>query len=235
MATDYTQDANCQGAWLFNGSGTNDAVDSSQNSNDLHSVNGASQGSGFTDLVSASLQYWQRDDSGGEICTGLDGFSDFSLYIKFDADNVSGSKSLITKFHGGTSWSYRARLESGGSEIMIRISADGSVTGDFVRDAPTFNTGTEYLLAMTFDDTNNVGRIYRNGAELSVDTDGYVITVFDSDAEFKIGMDDGNWFDGKIYEVAVFDKVLSEAEGLDITTNGLVPAADVVLFRRRRM
>lgn len=132
-----------------------------------------------------------------------------------------GSDTLISKFKGGTTTSYRNRIILDGTQVQVFLY--GPPATDWVVEAFNFEIGVEYKLLWTFDATNDVARLYINGEEQTVDTPGYANTINDSDADFCIGIDDSNRFDGKIYEAAIFDRVLTPTEGADITVQGLKP------------
>jgi hypothetical protein len=221
-ATDYTSDANCQGAWLFETGSGETAVDSSQNSNDgtFLSADHPEWSSTVPDTYS-TYSVWRPDDD-TQINMGADtvfpATSDFTymLWLRTDADGINRvvinrttatNELLIVYLNNDDTVSCWIRDDDGAGLIQEKsastLSADDWVHVAFVRD-----------------ESANQVEIFWNGSSDATPADadwGQIspkLRFFEDETS-------GFAFPGYLDEVGYFDRLLTSTEINDIMDNGL--------------
>lgn len=229
---DYTQDANCQGAWYMNGATGATETDRSGNGNTLSDAGTIPSSStvptGYVgkskDFTSASAHALGRAD-GSLVGLDINGASakvSVVFWMKIDAIANGATLVPISKYATSTSqrqYTVRA-VATATSKFKITgvVSPDGTATGAVDSTKTDYDIATWYHIA--FVDNNTDLRIYVDGS-LNCTPVAYTSGLFNGNASFYIGRMEGTYYDGLIDEVAVFDRELSSAEVLDIYTNGI--------------
>jgi hypothetical protein len=241
--TNYCEDSNTIGCWVFNTSGT--VIDSSGNGND-----GTNNGATFTTGASCDVgncytfatdDYIDLTDL-GTFGSGIDTGST-TFYFSFHTTSTS-QESLIGTFNDGTNTGIQINLNTNSSD-----SADQDKVGIFLRDsAGTPNTnqagstadltnltdGNHHTLMIVFDegspdswtlyyDGTSQGLSYFQQDSLTTTQDfGYNLTLGARNVRGTIG----RYFNGVINEAAIFSRNFGSSDALDLHNNGLgVPAS----------
>jgi len=232
MAADYTQDANCKGAWFMTANGGNE-TDASVNGETLTETGGtiptsATVPSGYggtsRDFEAGDTEYLTHADGGSTDISGVNQAISYMGWFKFES--AAANYGLIVKADSNLDHrGYKIRFNSATGDVRVFISGDGtSTTQDSVISTSTdYGDGNWHHIAVVSNDTDI--RIYRNGV-LDCTPVAHDEGVFNNSAPFVVGSDWDvgaavNFFDGLITEVAVFDRALSAAEILEIYENGL--------------
>lgn len=223
-ATDYTQDANCMGAWFMNAEdaetdrsgegGTLSETGSAARSGDVRppGYNGYSR-------YFLSTGYLTHADGGATDISGADQPITVAAWINLDG--LSVDKHIMSHGNLTTSAGFAFYIESTDSTVRFRLSSDGSASV-VAYSAATVSIGTWAHVAAVYNDTDI--RIYVNGA---LSTNGsynpltYSSGVFNNNYVFGIGVCGSNYFTGYIDEAIVFNRALSAAEILELYETGI--------------
>jgi hypothetical protein len=236
MATDYTSDANCQGAWLFNddltdesGEGNtltaNDASDYTTDRPSGHSTGKSLHSDGSND-------YWYRANA--DLSANFPGKvqkEDFSIsvWIKHD-DNQSANEAIMSINVYGT-WAFNMWWVSGWDNVNVRIyDSDGHDDINTIDDITDKLGWRHYVLSFDGSATTLTYWITEDGEAFGNVADGLTAEFTNVDNvradqvtnPFCIASEDGDWiFDGYIYQPAIFDRTLSAVEAEEIYTYGI--------------
>lgn len=240
-AVDYTQDANCQGAFLMEdglSANSDDETDEAKG-NTLTETGGDIPNDADKKFGDWSRDF-ERDDSeylahANGLDTDINGADQpisIVYFIKREADS-SRAEYIVAKYQtGGNNRQYGSLIQgdqSGDPHTFI-LSNDGSSTV-LCTGATEMVAGTWFHFAVVYNDTDI--RIYIDG---SLDSNGasnpktYSSGIANKGHEFRIGDRDSGATqtdykaDGLIDDVGVFDDELSSTEVNDIMDNGLQPA-----------
>lgn len=124
-------------------------------------------------------------------------------------DSNSGTQNVISK--GNTS-NYEWSLGANGSQVQALIwNSSGSVIAQATLSSG-FTTGSWQHFAFTLDLTKNTLTLYKNGAVVGTGTVSGTYTNGTSDLRFGERADGSNDYDGKIDEVRIYKRVLSNGE-----------------------
>lgn len=229
---DWTQDANCQGAWLFTeGSGTS-VADSSQNTN-TGNFKGAGEpawaamaGTNAPSYSSYMVTYDATDDY---INAGTDtslNFTtqDFSI-VSWVITGDNSIQGLIANRGQYGSDGYYFQLIGGELQLVIRTS--GANKTQLTNNTPVANDTWTHVVAIRTG-TQQLD-IFADGVECSYSTTADAANLITSARPYLIGQYAGpsttlGW-NGSIGEQAAFDKSLDSTDINDIMDNGLVQAA----------
>ena len=188
------------------------------------------------DLEADLRQYLSIDDVEQ---THLDGpeLTDFTFELWFKPESLSTQTTkfmcLVSKGIGGIDGdeSYWMMLQAGDDRLRMELSGNGKrgIPGyftDFITDpfltAPDLSKWIH--LAVTYDLASDTFTVYRNtvsiSAPLSTPSYGLDTTIFNSVEDFLIGALNGgsgfmNYFDGKLDEVRIWDRVRTAQEITD--------------------
>ncbi|MHC4498061.1 MAG: LamG-like jellyroll fold domain-containing protein [Planctomycetota bacterium] len=228
--TDYTLDDNMVSWWyLDESSGTR--YDGSSNNNDLTDNNTVTAYSTTNQSVKEGAAAASFDRTNSETLTitdasqtGLDITGNLTLVAWIRLASVAADRGIIAKTDGTSDKAYYLYLNAGPpAALRAKVSNDGSsqVT---VQGGTTLVTNTWYHVALVYNGTDL--RLYLNG---SLDENGalnplsYSSGINNSSTAFAIGSQSnlGEYFDGQIDEVAVFDRDLSADEIQEIYEKGL--------------
>jgi hypothetical protein len=235
MAYDWTQDAGCEGAWLFS-EGTGTTVDNAEGTT---SLDGAFKGAGEPAWASMTG-------------TGAPAYSSYMVDFDGTDDYVDcGTDSNVLAYnqslahvawinpdadHAGSILSKRDIIGGGGGNVDFRIMNDVSKSLRFRVQGNTsmlrqsvanaITTGQWNHVAVIWDGSTTAANIllYVNGSEVTYQTttDGSSLTINDL-GRIHIGNIHENLvhFNGKIGEVATFSSGIDSTDINDIMTNGL--------------
>jgi len=224
--TDYTSDANCQGAWFMNCSGNE--TDRSGNGNTLTETSGtiptsATVPSGYSgtsrdfELGDTECLLRTDGDSVGLDINGADAKVSVVAWVK--AEDIANASwySIACKW---TNQYYLGLVGTGSGTFKVAGGVVGGAGQKLVYSTGTaYAAGTWYHVAFVFNDVDL--RVYTNGSldcTPLADTNG----ISDNASSFYIGSSStGSPFDGLIDEVAVFDRELSSTEVAEIYTDGI--------------
>jgi len=154
-----------------------------------------------------------------------------SIELVFNADNTSGRQVLYEE--GGTTNAFSIYLQ--GSNIYINGRA-GGLWGPVTITAPVV-AGQSYHVGFTFDSASNIFRGYLNGVEIGnaftsgvfpSHTGAIGIGFMNNGSWFHDGAQagNGNYFQGRISDVAVYNSVLSAQDMINHA--GAVTGTNVV-------
>ena len=187
----------------------------SHGSNDLtdHNTVGSATGkkSNAADFTSANSEALYIADN-ADLSFGDE---DFTICGWVSLDSKSASRAIVGKWHfSGSSREYYLGYSSGPDRIAFFVSSDGtgntSVSADNLGSP---STSTWYFVAAYHDATaNEIGISVNAGA---IDTTAHTTGANDGSSEFNIGSYNnhaGNFQEGQLDEICLFDKVLSRAE-----------------------
>jgi hypothetical protein len=225
MPTDYTQDANCLGAWLFEeGTGT-DIDDASSNNN--HGT--LLTPDWYNTTTAGAWSSWALDFIPAN--TDVVSFGDLSIIDNLTAFTVIGFVKPDGTGAGGIFTKYDDNDNTGGKQILfwttsglvvITVSADGASDSGQEVSSATLSTSTWNSVAGAYDGTKLY--TYTNGTEHSTNYSSGIKAT--SAQPLNVGRraytGASQWyFDGKIDEFAFFNRKLSSTEINDIKDNGL--------------
>lgn len=253
FAVDYTQDANCVGAWFMNGPSAGWELDRSGNGHRLTAVctnvnllritssapldTGAFRHFNYA-AAAANMSYlWKNVDGSTLDIGGTSAKISIVAWINTDSISTFGSTgSIVSKYAAtGNKRQYMLATQStvAGSTMKFKaiLSHDGTNQTVLYSPDTTYADDTWYHLAVTSDDVNMI--LYVNGD--SVTSVEYTSGIKDTNATFQIcGFGTNYSYRGYVDDVAVFNDALTPAEVADIYANGLAGddgASDYPLYK----
>lgn len=213
------------GSWHFN----NDSyIDYSNNENDL-TAGGTPSANYLTgyddksmDFESSSSQYaYVEQNKGFPNSDMLDITGDFTFegWFNFESLPAEGDKMyLLSKGEYGVGHCYGWYLEndSGTYKLSTTLFFTSSSAYLMQKDFEP-STATWYHLAVTFDASEHSLQYYVNGWEYGNPLDTVITSIYDDNVYFYIGAKDINigesyFFDGKIDDLKIWDKVKTREE-----------------------
>jgi hypothetical protein len=233
LATNYTSDSSCQGAWIFGeGSGTT-VEDISQNNNNgtlyLSIFNSTNPPKAY---VSNFVSFY---DAFGNVSCGNDNSlnftsSNFTVVCWFKTAKLGTEQFLFSRGAYTVDGYY--------AEILTNKKVQFLITGDSgVRYAETnavvhaLNNDTWYHLACIRNGTQPL-QLFLNGTEVTYSTQHNGTDPMPTTKKFNIGAYSSIGYalnNGSIAEMAVFNRVLSPTEINDIMDNGLIGGATITV------
>jgi len=223
--TDYTADAHCMGAWYMNSA--NAETDRSGESADLTEDGDIPTNVTVPSGYSGTSRVWSTaeflyDEDGGS--TDISGTA-FSAVAWVRMTTAGANRVIIAKYNASSQRQYQLIYRSTEDALCGYIGYNNGDTACKAEGAATnVDDGNWHHVAMTFNGSTVTvyldGDVDSNGADNPVTCS----QTMNNEAErFCIGAYDGgtsNWI-GEIDEVAIFDKVLSEANIEEIITYGI--------------
>lgn len=238
--TDYTSNANCQGAWGMEDSGNESDLAGSE---DLTETSGTIPqdsdhvyGAYSRDFTRAETEYLTVADGGTTDISGANQAISIVAWVNPDT-NPSANMAVACKYSSDPNddKQYCLYLYDNGGNLSgsFGVSSDGAAWTE-AYGATTIPLDTWSHIAGVYNDTDI--RFYLNG---SVDTNGgnnpatYSSGISDEPSAFSVGTyvksgTDAN-FDGLIDDVAIFDDALTATEVSDIWKNGVYEGHALVL------
>jgi len=225
---DYTQDANCQGAWLLDESSENTCSGGEDACNEVGTNHGTILSSGAN--LSASGQFGTAYDfvggNGDFISFGTDISltGDFTLVAYVELDSTGLTYGIITRTEGHP-YHHNYYLNAHSSNYWEFGFYDS--TGSTWRNSTGGTTSTSYThVAGTWNNTTKDLILYVDGVDVT--TNNYASATPANSGTLVMGSSNGggdSFMNGSIDEVAIFDRVLSKTEIQDIRDNGLKGAS----------
>ncbi len=222
VGTDWCSDANNEGCWRFN-TASGQLTDESTNDNTATNTDAVNESCEMDECFAfnGSTAYLDTNYAVGTI-------TDFSWGARIRMDDTPGSEEAIMGVFDpdGT---YQALIQadfSSSATPNCRIrEADGSASACVVTATGDITTAAWHRVDCVFDKGTSL-KIYVDGVENNSQTtltncngtislEGQELYVGARNFTTKI------FFDGKIDEVSIFDRVLSDADVLDMYNNGL--------------
>jgi hypothetical protein len=99
------------------------------------------------------------------------------------------------------------------SRIRVSVIASNNVEQDYFIAGVTSNQRNKVALTFKKDEF----KVYHNGVLKDTDTSGDIPTGLDK-LNFSMTNNLSRWFEGKVHDTRVYDKVLTEAEAIKLTT-----------------
>jgi hypothetical protein len=131
------------------------------------------------------------------------------------ADSLTGSDGIISKRTSTeVAGNWTLRVDNNNPDRLEWMVWDGSGGSDSqLSNASSISTGAWIHVAMTFDDPTNMTRFYFNGTPDASGT-AVAIPLADNGEPIAIGWagQGSQYFDGRIDDVRIYDRVLSSAE-----------------------
>ena len=236
-ATDYTQDANCIGAWFMNESlAGDDEDDQSSNNADLVETSGdiptsSTVPDGYSgtsrDFEEADSEY--LDASGGSSLeiSGADQQWSMCAWVWVEEAIGSSTNQVIAGVwdRPGNEQQYAIRADGQNASqysFDIRVSADGSSESKY--DTANVNEREWVHVCGVYNDVDVRG--YVNGVLDTNETPpSHTGGIYNGTEQFRVGVpssgDTADDFDGLIDELIVFDRALTADEVSEIYENGI--------------
>jgi len=233
--TDYTADANCQGAWLFadnlndsSGEGNTLSVASGSPAYSTTRPDGYSTGKSmlFTVEDSDALSRANADLSAN--FPGKASKADFavSFWIYLNSRDY-GTAGILQLEAGSEGWGIQERWGAWGVRIEDtgnngqHSSIGTTATGDWYHVVVSFDGSDNEVTMWTSTDGGSFGDTINGGT-----TDfGSVANSGESPEDFLIGYKSTlNYLDGYLYQPVVFDKELNATEAEELYTTGITGA-----------
>ncbi|HUT96627.1 MAG TPA: LamG domain-containing protein [Dehalococcoidales bacterium] len=225
MANNFSSDPNCIALWKLENN-----ADDSKGGNDLAEVNSPAyddtdrkEGTHCIDLERDNSQYCTIAD--GDLDFGFPGKSgtgepSFSICFRVKRETLIPNVGMVSKYVQGSG--YRTFVVRGGSsgELDFLIGWNGGVSYTALLFDSYLESGKWYHVGVAYDASDNGMKIRvwddNAGALLDDNKEGTAGgDMYFSAAQFEIGRygaSDSYIFDGKLDEVAIFNKVLTDAE-----------------------
>lgn len=237
--TDFTQDANCRGAWMFLAGDPVD--DASGEDNDLVATNvdagdytatrpsvhsgGSSSQSVQLDGVEERFDLAWEDMNGDFPGFTAAGEADWAISFWFKHDDDGNTEYMFT-----VEWNWSIWL---GSDEAIDWSQkeEGASTHTWTDIHDVTGDANWYHVVFSFDGSDTEGTTWVSseaafGDQLNGTTETFtdVDDCRGSNHDFTIGSIEGgaNYFDGFIYQPIIFDRELSAAEATELYNTGVV-------------
>lgn len=227
--TDYSQDANCMGAWYMNGGASANGDDETDRSGEGQTLtetsgdipNSASVPSGYSgtsrDFEFGESEYLAGSTSGSLDITGHTGLT-VAAWVK--VENDTGPAHIVSKWDNVATYRQYALRIIIDNNFEFAVSNDGSTTVK-VTATTKFSTGTYQHVVGVHDPDNDELRIYVDGSS-DATPQAHSTGIYAGNAAFSIGVENAQlYYDGLMDEVIVFNRVLSPAEILEIYNNGI--------------
>lgn len=138
----------------------------------------------------------------------LDVTTTVTFEVWMNPASVVGSYGLIEKYHtAGTGRSFR--LFNSGQKVKLLISDTGA-TGEFEVSANFLTANKWWHIVVTFN--SGVWEVYGNGVEQTTATDFTMTAIHASTTDLRIGITGSDYFNGKIDEIRIYNRVLAAWE-----------------------
>ena len=227
--TDYTADANCQGAWFLNGAATE--TDRSGSLETLTETSGTiptstDVPSGYSGtsraFAAADTEYLVGAADGSANITGADQHISVVAWVKPASILNGGVQGVVGKWDRGSGHTQYIIDLWGSAANTYQVEAKVG-TKTLVSTTTNYAVGSWKHVALVYNDTDLRvyidGELNRTSAYTSGMTSG-TTAAFAIGASFNDGAQNRQ-FDGLIDEVAIFDRALSAEEIGEIYNNGI--------------
>jgi hypothetical protein len=233
MATDYTADANCMGAWLMTSNGGNETDVSgegetlTQDSGTIPTSTDVPTGYGGTsrDFDKADTEWLYHVDGGSTDISGSNQDISLVIWAKPITLGTGEEPTMMSKFGDTSNNQYIFFLVDRGdgwlAELYLDSSGNFTTVGEGTSEPDSVSTGSWIHIAGVYNDTDI--RMYIN-ASLSGTPVSYSSGIYNGNSQFRVGIRqflDSHPFDGLLTESAIFNRELSSTEILELYTYGL--------------
>jgi len=198
---------NTKYAYLGTFNGTDDDIDISVWGAQIELVNSYPSSLIYTE-ANIETRFADECENGGD--ADLFDFNECSIYLDL-TPFVAGFNTDISLSAGTNDDRFTFFFRSNGTQLLFGVWAEGS--NQLYRDETiTYNTRNKLLLTAK----ENEFKIYINGTLKFTDTFGVLPTGIN---KFSFATPyNSNHFEGKVYDTRVYDRVLTEAEAIELTT-----------------
>ena len=199
----------------------------SHGSNDLTDNNTVASAAGKIsnagDFEKANNEYLSHADNADLSFSGADPFT-ISAWVNLESND--GTMNVVAKFNAaGDTGGYFLRYNQGLNRFDFRVGADDGASGTNLGQVQANNfgapsTATWYFLVAWHDPVNDVLGISVNG---TVNTNAHATNVFDDAGSFcigRLGDFNGQYWDGLIDEVGLWNRVLTSDERAELYAGG---------------
>lgn len=170
--------------------------------------------------LNGSSQWLSKADNASLSITGD---LSISAWINLDTDPSGNIYSIATKYRPADSNASFLFSVGEGNHLEMRISSDCSAATDkFVSFSPATDGSTWYNVAVVYDASEGAVYFYVDGSQQGDVQTSYPTSICDSAASFFIGAygNPTQYYNGKIDEVGVWNRVLTSTEIADIYNGG---------------
>ena len=197
---------NTKYAYLGTFNGTDDDIDISVWGAQIELVNSYPSSLIYTE-ANIETRFADECENGGD--ADLFDFNECSIYLDL-TPFVAGFNTDISLSAGTNDDRFTFFFRSNGTQLLFGVWAEGS--NQLYRDETiTYNTRNKLLLTAK----ENEFKIYINGTLKFTDTFGVLPTGIN---KFSFATPyNSNHFEGKVYDTRVYDRVLTEAEAIELT------------------
>lgn len=233
MANDFSSDSRCKALWRFE-SGALIADSRGANTLTAHNAPGEDnvdyrEGACCVDLETDASQYFSIAD--GSLDAGYplksgDATKKFTLCCWFKLETVPGS-SQWANIYSKWLWQTDLTIEIGFTGGYLRVNWGYSASGAEFWDAFSVQAGRWYHLAVVIDGVNRVRKVRRYDATVGTvanysNTPNNQLRVGAADTTIGALSNPGNYLDGKLDEMVIFNDLLLDTE-IDAIRNGVFP------------
>lgn len=146
--------------------------------------------------------------------SGLDITGDISIAMWVNMESTSTHQIFAFKYHGNSNKRAYAFYWDNGGNLTACLSQVGSVP-HCKTQAYSFSTNTWYHVAFTWDSTNDIGKMFVNGQQVSSNLTYGISSINNNDQPFYLGTNEYiQTFDGLMDEAAVWNRTLTNYEVL---------------------
>jgi len=149
------------------------------------------------------------------------GTNNISICAWYNTTNAS-RMGIATISTAATDWIYLEMGNNAPGEILSYIAFSTSANRNIKGNSGALNNGVWQFACLTYDYTGNINRIYSNATnkETFNNTAGAKSSIDTTQVYIGIGPNLGFRFQGKIDEVSIWNRVLTQSEISDLYNNG---------------
>ena len=233
MANDFSTDPRCKALWRFE-SGALTADSKGANTLTAHNAPAEDtvdyrEGACCVDLETDASQYFSIAD--GSLDAGFplksgDATKKFTLCCWFKLETVPGA-SQWANIYSKWLWQTDLTIEIGFTGGYLRVNWGYSASGGEFWDACPVQAGRWYHLAVVIDGVNRVRQVRLHDATAGTvanysNTPSNQLRVGAADTTIGALANPGNYLDGKLDEMVIFNDILPDTE-IDAIRNGVFP------------
>ena len=232
---DYTSDANCMGAWFMNNNGGNETDRSGEGETLTQTVGtiptSATVPSGYAgtsrDFELGDSEYLTHADGGSTDIFGANQAITITAWVLPESVTNGDYNVIVSKYdHGSNDRQYLLALYGtavGEYKVQGRISNDGTATTAVDSTVTDYAISAWHHVAMVYNDIDI--RIYVDGV-LACTPGAHTTGISEEPSAFAVGTmfnstATGQYFDGLIDEVSIYNEALSSGDIAAIYANGI--------------
>ena len=234
MANNFSSDSRCKALWRFESSaltadskGGNTLTPSARSP--TADAGDYREGAACSDFEADSSQYFRiadaNLDAGYPLKSG-DATKKFTLCCWFKLETVPGA-SQWANIYSKWLWQTDLTIEIGFTGGYLRVNWGYSASGGEFWDACAVQAGRWYHLAVVIDGVNRVRQVRLHDATAGTvanysNTPSNQLRVGAADTTIGALANPGNYLDGKLDEMVIFNDILPDTE-IDAIRNGVFP------------